>query len=71
MNPHLSRQPHRSRQCHPAAVVQLDLTAFMQPLLAQIAALEAKLAAATQLAPQPRPVARRKSNAAMPMPVLV
>ncbi len=56
----------------PAAVVQLDLTAFMQPLLAQIAALEAKLAAvAAPPAPQPRPVARRKSNAAMPMPVLV
>jgi hypothetical protein len=55
----------------PAAVVQLDLTAFMQPLLAQIAALEAKLAAATQPTPQPRPVARRKSNAAMPMTVLV
>ncbi len=55
----------------PAAIVQLDLTAFMQPLLAQIAALEAKLAATIQPAPPPRPVARRKSNAAMPMPVLV
>ncbi len=56
----------------PPAVVQLDLTAFMQPLLAQIAALEAKLAAVSAPpAPQPRPVARRKSNAAMSMPVLV
>lgn len=55
----------------PAAVVQLDLTAFMQPLLAQIAALEAKLAAVAAPTPQPRPAVRRKSNAAMPMPVLV
>lgn len=54
-----------------AAVVQLDLTAFMQPLLAQIAALEAKLAAVAAPTPQPRPAVRRKSNAAMPMTVLV
>lgn len=54
------------------AVVQLDLTAFIQPLLAKIEALEAQLAAiSTPSAPQPRPVARRKSRAAMPMTVLV
>lgn len=51
------------------AVVQLDLTAFMQPLLAEIEALKAQLAA--QPAPPPKPVARRKSRAAMPMAVLV
>lgn len=53
----------------PPAVVQLDLTAFMQPLLAEIEALKAQLAA--QPAPQPKPVARRKSRAAMPLAVLV
>ncbi|MBZ0316483.1 MAG: hypothetical protein K8L91_08695 [Anaerolineae bacterium] len=53
----------------PPAVVQLDLTAFMQPLLAEIEALKAQLAA--QPAPPPKPVARRKSRAAMPMAVLV
>ncbi len=55
----------------PTAVVQLDLTAFMQPLLVQIAALEAKLAAATQPTPPSHPVARRKSHAARIVPVLV
>lgn len=56
----------------PPAVVQLDLTAFMQPLLAEIEALKAQLAAvSTRSAPQPRPVARRKSRAAMPLAVLV
>ncbi|MBZ0315066.1 MAG: hypothetical protein K8L91_01515, partial [Anaerolineae bacterium] len=47
------------------AVVQLDLTAFMQPLLAKIEALEAQLAAP----PKATPVIRRKARAAMPMPV--
>ncbi|MCQ3932351.1 MAG: hypothetical protein DPW16_18020 [Chloroflexi bacterium] len=55
----------------PPAVIQLDLSAFMQPLLAEIAALKAQLAATATPAPQPRPVARRKSRAAMPMTVLV
>ncbi len=50
------------------AVVQLDLTAFMQPLLAKIEALEAQLAAVSKSAPQP--VIRRTSRAAMPMPIV-
>lgn len=49
------------------AVVQLDLTAFIQPLLAKIEALEAQLAAP----PKPTPIIRRKARAAMPMAVLV
>lgn len=55
----------------PPAVVQLDLTAFMQPLLAEIEALKAQLAAVAKPAPQPKPVTRRKSHAAMPLAVLV
>lgn len=48
------------------AVVQLDLTAFIQPLLAEIEALKAQLAAQAT----PTPVIRRKSRAAMPMPIV-
>lgn len=50
-------------------VVQLDLTAFIQPLLAEIEALKAQLAAVAK--PAPKPVVRRTARAAMPMAVLV
>lgn len=52
----------------PPAVVQLDLTAFIQPLLAEIEALKAQLAAVSK--PAPQPVIRRTSRAAMPMPIV-
>ncbi|KAB2864136.1 MAG: hypothetical protein K8L91_31870 [Anaerolineae bacterium] len=50
------------------AVVQLDLTAFMQPLLAEIETLKAQIASASQ--PAPKPVARRTARAAMPQPII-
>ncbi|MBI5929055.1 MAG: hypothetical protein HY862_07090 [Chloroflexi bacterium] len=54
--------------------VQIDITGMLQPLLAQIAALETKLAqVSATLAPPPRPLAlqRKGRRAAMPLAVLV